>query len=112
MYKNLPSEFEVQALAYNRLTTEFLDYHIRGEYKFKHEDGTGSRVDIAIFKPILNAEPKLVLVLEVKKNPDGWSSKQGERYSSKLDVPCVYIRGLDSAKDVCNLVRRYLKDSS
>ena len=109
MYKSTSSEFEIQALAYGILRKNlYPEYLTRGEYKFKHEDGTGSRIDIAIFKVTPGQEPKLALVVEVKKTANGKSSRQGERYSKKLGVPYIYIRGEQDAYNALSLVKPLL----
>ena len=104
MYKKQWSEFEVQALAYGILRKQlYPEYLVRGEYKFEK-----CRVDIAIFKPHLTMEPTLQCVVEIKKNPNGHATAQGERYTSALNVPCIYIRGGEDAYKVMEKVSPYL----
>jgi hypothetical protein len=103
-YKQKWTEFEVQSLAFGLLRKNlYPDFLVRGEYKFEK-----CRCDIAIFKAFKEKEPELVLVLEVKKSPDGTSDKQGTRYEELLGVPCVYLRGVDDAYKVLNKVAPFL----
>ena len=103
-YKTTPSEFEVQSLAFGILRKNLYPaYLIRGEYKF-----TKMRADIAIFKAHKDKEPELVLIIEVKKNPDGTTTAQANRYQYLTGVPCIYIRGYDDAYKVLELVAPYL----
>lgn len=109
-YKQSWTEFEVQSLAYSILRKSlYPKYLVRGEYLFKEQDKKSSRVDIAIFKAHLDREPELVLVIEIKKGIHGVSTRQGERYSSHLGVPCIYIRGQDDAYKALKLVSEYLE---
>lgn len=104
MYKKQWSEFEVQALAYGILRKNlYPDYLVRGEYKFEK-----CRFDIAIFKAHPEKEPELRLVIEVKKNPNGYTTTQGSRYSDAAGVPCLYIRGGEEAYKVMETVQEYL----
>lgn len=104
MYKKQWSEFEVQALAYGILRKQlYPNYLVRGEYKFDK-----CRVDIAIFKANSSDEPELKCVVEVKKNPNGYTTSQGNRYTAELGVPCVYIRGGEDAYKVMEKVEPYL----
>lgn len=104
MYKKQWTEFEVQALAYSILRKNlYPNFLIRGEYKFDK-----CRCDIAIFKAFKEKDPELVLVVEVKKSPNGYSESQGTRYSELLGVPCVYVRGGEDAYNILNLVTPHL----
>lgn len=103
-YKTTPTEFEVQSLAFGILRKNlYPEYLIRGEYKF-----TKMRADIAIFKAHLDKEPELKLILEVKKNPNGEYTAQGERYTSLTGIPCLYIRGYNDAYKVLEIISPYL----
>ena len=118
MYKKKVTEFEVQALVYQLLQTALspLHYVVRGEYKFSVSLSTGARAgakrgcrpDLAVFQIRVGLDPRLLCVLEVKKSAVGRSTKQGERYSDLLEVPCLYIRGLAQAKQVVALIQKYL----
>ena len=103
-YKATWSEFEVQSLAFGILRKNlYPEYLVRGEYKFP-----GCRVDIAIFKAHKDKEPELKLIVEIKKNPAGTATAQGERYTHLLGVPCIYVRGGDDAYKIVQLVQPYL----
>lgn len=104
MYNQSPSEFEVQSLAFGILRKNlYPEYLIRGEYKFPK-----MRADIAIFKAHKDKEPELVLLIEVKKNPNSVSESQANRYTDIVGVPCIYVRGYDDAYKVLQLVSPYL----
>lgn len=104
MYKQKWTEFEVQALAYGILRKHlYPTYLVRGEYKFEK-----CRTDIAIFKAHKDKEPELKLVLEVKKSTTGTSVNQGNRYQELLGVPVIYIRGIDDAYKVLELIEGVL----
>lgn len=104
-YKAQWTEFEVQALAYGILRKHlYPNYLVRGEYKFNH-----CRCDIAIFKTHLDREPELKLVIEVKKSAHGLATSQGERYTNELNVPHVYIRGVDDAYKVLDKIAIHLQ---
>lgn len=119
-YKKGWTEFEVQSLAYSILRKALWPkYLVRGEYfveKGNKEEthplsiSNGCKLDIAIFTPFneKNEVPKLVLAIEVKKGTKSISTKQGERYSKILGVPCIYIRGKEDAYEVLQLVKPYL----
>lgn len=103
-YKQKWSEFEVQALAYGILRKNlYPDFLVRGEYKFEK-----CRIDIAIFRANKEKSPELVLVIEVKKSSQGKSESQGTRYQELLGVPCVYVRGIEDAYKILNIVSPYL----
>jgi hypothetical protein len=107
MMHNHTSEFEVQALAYWNLKKFFP--HVRGEYKIpKDGDTPGARFDIAIF----DSKKELRLVLEVKKNPNGTATAQGERYAALVGVPCLYVRGMNGAYNVVRQVYQFLKENN
>lgn len=104
MYKSQWTEFEVQSLAFSILRKNlYPDYLVRGEYKFP-----GCRIDIAVFKAHKDQEPELKFVVEIKKNPNGYTTSQGERYTHLLGVPCVYIRGADEAYKIIESIQEYL----
>ena len=104
-YKDRWTEFEVQSLAFSILRKNLYPrYLVRGEYKF-----LAARTDIAIFKanPVGQA-PTLLCVIEIKKSDNGKSTKQGERYTQELGVPCVYVRGVSEAYNILSLVQPHL----
>lgn len=103
-YKKKWSEFEVQALAYGILRKNlYPNFLVRGEYKFDK-----CRCDIAIFRAFKDKDPELVLVIEVKKNPEGTTISQGTRYEDLLGVPCIYVRGAEDAYKVLNLIAPHI----
>lgn len=103
-YKQQWTEFEVQSLAYGILRKHlYPGYLVRGEYKFPN-----CRTDIAVFKAHKDQEPELMFVVEIKKNPSGAATAQGERYEDLLNVPCIYIRGVDEAYKVLQKVTMHL----
>jgi hypothetical protein len=103
-YKAQWTEFEVQSLAFGILRKSLYPHFlVRGEYKFP-----GCRPDITIWKAHKEREPELVLILEVKKSPNGSYEGQKVRYEGIRDVPCLYIRGQNEAYKVMSLVGEYL----
>lgn len=104
-YKKQWSEFEVQALAYGILRKNLYPaYLVRGEYKFDK-----CRVDIAIFKATEDKDnPILKAVVEIKKSSLGHATRQGERYTDQLGVPCIYVRGGQEAYKVLEMVAPHL----
>lgn len=116
-YKSTITEFEVQSFVYQHLQQRLPANHIvRGEYKFSKKSlrssSTGAlpgcRPDISIFYHAPDG-PQLLCVIEIKKTQDGESTKQGQRYSQLLNVPCIYIRGMEMAKHAFDLVHPYLR---
>lgn len=104
MYTQRWSEFEVQSLAYGILRKHlYPDFLVRGEYNFP-----GCRVDIAIFRAHKDKDPELLLVIEVKKSAKSTTISQGARYSTFLNVPCIYVRGVDDAYKIMEHVHPYL----
>ena len=102
-YKEAPSEFEVQSCAYGILKKNLPEeYCVRGEYKLPY-----MRADICIWKKTETGHD-LILVIEVKKNPNGNATAQGERYSNICLCPCIYVRGFKDAYRVLDLVKPYL----
>lgn len=102
-YKEAPSEFEVQSCAYGILkSTLSEEYCVRGEYKLPY-----MRADICIWKKSPEGH-QLILVIEVKKNPYGTATRQGERYENICQCPCIYVRGFKDAYEILDLVQPYL----
>lgn len=103
-YKPSWTEFEVQALAYSILRKAlYPGYLVRGEYKFD-----SCRPDISVWKANQKEPPELKFVIEIKKNPSGEATAQGERYTQLLNVPCIYLRGKEDAYKVLSKVSSYL----
>ncbi len=102
----MPSEFEVQALAYWELKNTFPI--VRGEYKIKPDPkARGARFDIVIF----DRKENMKLIIEVKKTKYSHSITQSTRYTALTGVPCIYLRGMKDAENAVQIVNKYLMDN-
>lgn len=98
------TEFEIQATAYvNLVNAGYIAY---GEYiHFLHMLAPRNiRTDIAIF----DKEDNLRLILEVKRNSQSKAKAQAIRYHEATGVGVIYIRGMDDARNVVEIVRKEL----
>ena len=94
------SEFVVQAVVYWKLKAVYPI--VRGEYKIPPTPGLpGCRLDVAVFDEGHN----LLFSVEVKKNPNGYATAQGNRYEKLTGKPCYYIRGMEQAENVVSIVK-------
>ena len=94
------SEFEVQAVVYWKLKSYF--NNVRGEYKIPRTATTpGCRLDICV----LDEDDNILFSIEVKKNPNGRTVSQGHRYEALTGKPCFYIRGMEEAENVLEILK-------
>lgn len=116
-YSSSWSEFEVQSLAFSILRKAlYPKYLVRGEFFFPKDNleayplsAKGSKIDIVIFKPWEDKKPPVpILLIEVKKGDKSESTTQGENYSKRIGVPCIYCRGQKDAYNILELVQPYL----
>lgn len=109
------TEFEVQAEAYNLLKQS--GFLVRGEYAYYDPDfvyyrrgekriGRGARFDLVI----LDCMGDVILIIEVKKTRREYSSStiRGDKYQKMTGKKCIYIRGMQEAKDVVSIVEKTL----
>lgn len=99
MYKEKPTEFEVQAVAYNLLIEA--GYITRGEVKVKPKNQRGCRFDLVIFDSSYNP----ILVIEVKDNPKAPPHKKKLYYEQVAGCPCIQISGMQEALAVVEKVK-------
>jgi len=102
MDNDTPSEFEVQAEAFQKLKARF--HHVRGEYHFRKNGIRAARFDIAILSP----EGDLRLIIECKKKNRARSWAQAQRYGELTGLPVIYIRGMAQAQEAVSIVLGYL----
>lgn len=105
-YNVVPTEFEIQSLAFTNLRTEYPI--VRGEYSLPVTENHTHRIlrfDIAIF----NTQRELKLIIEIKrnnKNPNRIT--QVERYSELSKVPCMLLIGMKEAFNARILVKEFI----
>ncbi len=103
-YKQSPTEFEVQAVAYGLLIEA--GYITRGELKIRKSHGKhrGARFDLIVFNESFEA----VLTIEVKDNPEAPQHSKKAHYENLAGVPNIQISGMSQARDVVQIVRKHI----
>ena len=100
------TEFEVQTTAYNNLLNA--GYNIRGEFRYWY-GGINNNDKSAIFDiAIFDEENKLTLIIEVKRSDKTTSIRQAERYTDITGVKTIYVRGMDDAIKIVEIVEQIL----
>jgi len=102
--ENCFSELEVHIEAFNRLKEAFQFVRAHYEVYDKKTYETGI-FDIAI----LDKNKNIILVIEVKKNNKVKKrTRQIEKYKRLVNCPCVYIVGMDDAKNCVSKIKELL----
>lgn len=102
MYKDTPTEFEVQAAAYTLLKAA--GYNVRGEVSLKTKNGRGCRFDLVIFDDTNNP----ILTIEVKDNPKAPPHSKKAYYEQMAKCPNIQISGMGEALRCVDVVGSFL----